>query len=383
MNLRFRWQKYYADLGIIVCNTLILFGFINLGLWLVDIRRPQMATENQATQIVMRWLEEHRDQVPEVYPNYSDLELRQLINETWSRPYECEVFTHMREQPYAGKYVRVDPAGFRLGREHEQWPPSRQQQVVFVFGGSTTFGYGVADNETIPSFIQQWLQDKGKQVVVYNFGRGGYFSSQELVLFETLIREGVIPDGVVFIDGLNEFFHWSGKPGGVNLCGQMVEKKPFELPVMKLVRRVDGWLGKKLGMQQEENLVVIPEAKDKQVIDDVIKRWLHNKHMIEGVAEKYGIKVLFVWQPVPTYKYDLNYHLLFDSVDDFGPNLRSKYGYEAMEEIMKTRKEFANVMDLSGMGADRKEWLYVDTVHYSAQFSQEIADMIGKQIWLW
>jgi len=90
-----------------------------------------------------------------------------------------------------------------------------------------------------------------------------------------------------------------------------------------------------------------------------------------------------VWQPVPTYKYDLNYHLLFDSVDDFGPNLRSKYGYEAMEEIMKTRKEFANVMDLSGMGADRKEWLYVDTVHYSAQFSQEIADMIGKQIWLW
>jgi hypothetical protein len=55
-----------------------------------------------------------------------------------------------------------------------------QQVYYFVFGGSTTFGYGESDNLTIPSNLQYYLREafQTDQSAVYNFGRAFYFSSQ-------------------------------------------------------------------------------------------------------------------------------------------------------------------------------------------------------------
>ena len=35
--------------------------------------------------------------------------------------------------------------------------------------------------------------------------------------------------------------------------------------------------------------------------------------MIELIAQGFGVRTIFVWQPVPTYKYDLRYHFFFRS----------------------------------------------------------------------
>jgi len=43
-------------------------------------------------------------------------------------------------------------------------------------------------------------------VVVYNFGRAGYYSTQERILFEYFVAKGVKPDVAIFLDGLNDFF---------------------------------------------------------------------------------------------------------------------------------------------------------------------------------
>src|SRR5207249_2176487 len=41
----------------------------------------------------------------------------------------------------------------------------------------------------------------------------------------------------------------------------------------------------------------------------VIERYGRNKRMIEVLAGGYGFVPVFVWQPIPWYKYDLKYHL--------------------------------------------------------------------------
>jgi hypothetical protein len=50
------------------------------------------------------------------------------------------------------------------------------------------------------------MEDKFPQtsVIVSNYGQGYYYSSQEMQLFLSLIKKGVIPEYAVFIDGLND-----------------------------------------------------------------------------------------------------------------------------------------------------------------------------------
>jgi hypothetical protein len=91
---------------------------------------------------------------------------------------------------------------------------------------------------------------------------------------------------------------------------------------------------------------------------------------------------VFVWQPVPSFKYDLNYHFLYRD-RPFAPGERVPYedigrSYVRMAEMRSALESRSNFLWLADIQANRCENLYVDRVHYSAKFSQEIADEILK-----
>src|SRR6185295_3975529 len=70
---------------------------------------------------------------------------------------------------------------------------------------------------TVASYLQGIMNGSGdfaRKVHVYNFGRSGYFSTQETILFNRLLAERVRCDMVVFLDGLNDFHFSDGKPSG-------------------------------------------------------------------------------------------------------------------------------------------------------------------------
>ena len=85
---------------------------------------------------------------------------------------------------------------------------------MFVFGGSTTFGVGLPDDETIASCLQQFAAEghSTPPLKVYNFAQPAYFSSQELIQFEQLLNAGFIPQIAVFVDGINDFTFADGQP---------------------------------------------------------------------------------------------------------------------------------------------------------------------------
>jgi len=117
------------------------------------------------------------------------------------------------EAPYEGNLVNVDvdPLGFlkRRTRNEEQKEKSSQLRI-FVLGGSTTFGYNVSDEHTWPSYLSDVLNKRAKelgldvQIEITNYGHGYYYSTQEVLLLEQLLRSGHRPNLVIFLDGVNE-----------------------------------------------------------------------------------------------------------------------------------------------------------------------------------
>jgi hypothetical protein len=320
--------------------------------------------------------------VAQGYPGLDKEDRDRLLRETWSRPYAYEPFTQFKEGRLAGKWVNVGGDGFRLTAGQGPWPPDPGKCNVFLFGGSTTFGYGVADGQTIPSHLQAFLRDRwGEGVRVYNCGRGSYYTTQERVLFEKLLLAGAVPAVAVFIDGLNEFLFLDDEPRLTRLLETSLEEanspkaRSFglasQLPAARAIRGVRSRLG---GPGQG------PLPVD-GAVTRVLERYHGNKRLAEAAARAYGVRPVFVWQPIPAYKYDLKYHLFAKDGDFKG--LIATYavpGYRAMAERVKERPaDYShNFLWLADVQEHAEAPLYVDMVHYSPDFSRELAAHIGR-----
>ena len=321
-----------------------------------------------------------------VYPGLSEHEIDALLKETWSRPYIFEPFTQFKERQYQGHYVNVDSNGFRVTKNQGPWPPQSNSLNIFLFGGSTTFGYGVADDQTIASYLQDYLvAGLHREVRVYNFGRGFYYSTQERILYENLLASGFVPDIAIFVDGLNDFYYTANEPMFTEQIRDFMEHGPKKdkdkasrlLSSTSLGRSMVSSTAKPNSTEQPKQQTEV-NYNDPTVIDNVIKRYGANKKLIEGVSKAFGVKPLFVWQPVPSYHYDQQYHLF--SAGGYGQHSYAQYGYEHMADFIKQHPLGDNFFWCADMQKDSTEPLYIDKLHYSASFSKQIANAIAGQL---
>src|SRR6202034_2026573 len=132
------------------------------------------------------------------------------------------------------------------------WPPRQNVFNIFLFGGSTTFGVGVPDDETIPSYLQEYMAAHcATPAAVYNFGRLGYFSTQEAMLFYRLLSSGAVPAAAVFVDGINDFHSWSGEPDLTTDLKSLLAaehrslRPPSDLPVWRAASLLRQWMARR------------------------------------------------------------------------------------------------------------------------------------------
>ena len=309
-----------------------------------------------------------------VYPGLSEPELAELIKESRSVAQGYAPYVQFRELPFHGKYVNVDPRGFRVIDGSEKWPIDRNSFNIFIFGGSTAFGYLVADDQTIAGCLKLLLKDAGYQNInVYNFGRCSYMSSQEGILLQQLIVSGNVPNLAIFLDGLNDFAHYKSLPAFTEELTRFMEEG--DIPVWrKIIRELP--VTKVFIKPRESEKEHPPSA---QVIPEVISRYKTNKDIIEALCGKFGIKTMFVWQPVAVYKYDQDYNI-FNKFDYIGFLPYVKFGYEAMAKEYHAGVLGANFLWLADMQESLKEPLYADALHYSAKMSKLIADQIYQPL---
>jgi hypothetical protein len=259
-----------------------------------------------------------------------------------------------------------------------------------VFGGSTTFGYGVADGETIPSFLQESLRTCAPEVRVYNFGQGFFFSSQERILFESLLAAGHVPDAAIFIDGVNEFgagpkdeppfardvermftYQQGGSPKSV-----LLERLPMTHLARAMARKIAQRTGG--GLANDRTIGVgMARASDRSILEPILDRWAANKSLIEAQAGHHSIATLFVWQPIPAYGYDLRHHPFHDAGS--APLALAGNGYRLMRE-RRHAPSLGNTLWLDDLQRAAQRPLYVDALHYTGSFSQRIAREIAREL---
>ena len=366
-----RLSRYYRTSAVILVNTGILLIFINLTVSSVLLTTPGcIVSATYGGQALQK-----------VYPDLNKGEIRDLLNETWARPYDYEPFTQFKERPFVGRYVNVNEAGFRNTKNQGPWPPAHDNFNVFVFGGSTAFGYGVPDHQTVASYLQDFLAATsthlGEDVKVYNFGRGYYYSTQELMLFQRLLSLGFVPDMAVFVDGLNEFYFHADRPyfterfetfvqGNVLLV--LLEGLPITRAIKMLLYRGDAG--------PLRNSTDPAQYGDDAAITRAIDTYLRNKDAIETLSLAYGVQPIFIWQPVPTHQYNLRHHLFAKHDFDFGRHDYSRYGYARMAEVIEKSPPGDNFLWCADIQEHVEEPLYVDKTHYSAKGSKLLANHI-------
>ena len=76
--------------------------------------------------------------------------------------------------------------------------------TIWLFGGSTVFGFGQRDDFTIASDLVKLAQKRGVHIQVVNFGVSGYVNWQEVDRFQAALEDGPAPDLAIFFDGANE-----------------------------------------------------------------------------------------------------------------------------------------------------------------------------------
>ncbi len=373
--------KWYGTIAVILLNTAIFFLAVNV-LCDVVLDAQQYFKKRAAMKGAPYSFRRFHESLRAVHPHLSESEISKLIAETRKLSQGYEAYTQFRENPYATQFVNVDSRGFRPIANQGPWPPKREGLRIFVFGGSTTFGYGVSDRETIASHLQQILQDEGLQTAtVYNFGRGSYMSIQERVLFERLLIAGHVPDVAVFIDGLNDLCFYDGEPaytkdlqrfmaqGDMPLWQRALE----ELPVMKALRPLFARPEDPRATHARRTFASGQEQE--QTLLEFVQRYRNNVKITEAISKAYGVRPVFVWQPVPVHKYDQTYNIFgqFD-YDGYIPQLRP--GYRLMADLAASGSFGNNFFWCADIQEHVKKPLYVDAIHYSG----EMARMIARQI---
>jgi hypothetical protein len=287
-----------------------------------------------------------------------------------------EPYTLFRVPPITSGRINVSEHGYRLGGCAAAWPPDPSATNLFVFGGSTTFGYGVSDAETVPAQLRDCLGAlaPGIRVSVYNFATPNHFSVQERIRLEQLLLSGHVPRVAIFVDGFDEFIAPYYAP---------LMLKPFidAIAARSRRRRITREAGELLGRLLpgftggiDERSCRLPDPN--QVLD----QYASNARMIRAVCSEFRLAPLFVWQPVPCYGYDGeglhgaghgSSQPLIDCV---------RAGYELMSA--RRAKDFSSrdCLWLADIQRGNSANLYLDADHYTPAFAGEIASHIAGHL---
>ena len=354
------WLNRYKALALVVTNTLVLVLLVNGVLW--------------AGLALYTGLREKRyDKMRQVYPAMKDTEFAALYAETWTSGFEYAPWVGFREKPHAGQYVNVTSDGFR--RTHRQDLNLDAEGLnVFVFGGSTTFGYGVADGDTIPAQLQLQFDATypGRRINVFNFGRGSYYFTQEVTLLEQLLREGRTPDVAIFIDGLNE---GQTAPGYTEEIKSLFEASSYHRGALLqtyVSQTSTAVFLKKLARR-------IPEAaliSTSQSPETIRAGYTHNREIVRTLAGKFGFRPYFFIQPIPGYRNSFGRHAFLPNgwPAGVGEHLQAR-----MAQLEQEAPQ-ADTVSLCGVLADYPAQPFCDKVHYTPAVAKLLAQAIGSHI---
>jgi len=295
-----------------------------------------------------------------MYPGYTDDQIDLIQRQTFDIRFIYAPWVQFRGLPVKREYIETSRWGYRknAGPLHP-WPPESTAFNVFVFGGSTTFGSGLPDTETVVAHLERELSRRltNQLVRCYNFGAGYYFSTQERILFHDLLLQGIAPRMAIFIDGLNDFRQVEGFPEFTpSLHEAMAPDIPFT-----------GYLE------------LTTEAEKKQAVEWVLQRYLRNTRLAASAAVQLDIRTVFVGQPVPFFRYPVTPRTYpFTQPND--DHKLCAFGYPRFGRLAAEGSFGPDFIWAADAFESATESMYADAIHYSPAGARRLARVIAERI---
>jgi hypothetical protein len=341
--------------------------FINLAIFIVLLFTVNflvgiyLKSSNKKSRADLPNYKDNREYAKEIFKDYNKVQ------------HLYEPFVGWKTRPYKGSTTNINKEGIRITSSNTQFSDSTK--IVRFFGGSTLWGEGSDDSNTIPSLFQKL----NSGVKVYNHGQLAYNSRQNLDALISLYEEGKNSDIVIFYDGVND---------AAFLCPSDVEVPGHRLVPMfrgKLYTSYFNMAKEAIGKIFFENLILLSKKLNPAERDDMYN-CLSSPEKAEGIADfmltnweiahdivtSRGGEFYAVLQPVAYVGNPRTDHLELGPV--LGDNFREVYKlfYEKIQE-----KKYPWVFDLS-TSFDGDDYIFIDFCHVSPKGNQIMANEIGE-----
>jgi hypothetical protein len=317
---------------------------------------------------------------------YSDMEpdhINDLLAYTWDLKlggWEYEEMTGFREKARTSRFVNVNPLGFRSNGVYANEADVNFNNKIWVLGGSTTFGYGVRDSDTIPAYLE-----KISQLSTINFGRGYYYSKQENLLLERLLSFGYQPRAVIFLDGINErcgievyqkeMHDLFSKAQHPEKWSPLATVKSISTPILELLVRVNKKFKifssaddkAKASSNEKLHKTTCNAYGAKTSLSSVLNANLSERSRI---CSQYNLRCTTFVQPFAGVHAATNSKIKQEDIDD----LNDKF------EILKPVWLSHNAIFITDVLKEKSKHSFVDGVHYSTDANAAIAKSIVNNL---
>lgn len=287
--------KFYKDGALIFLNLLILVAAVEMAAIVSGrlIQRGKIADiENLPYYTEQTWTERH------------------WLAEKAALQFHYKPFVIWNHAPFASETINSDAQGFRMTPDSENRPNSFK---IFMFGGSTMYGYGSPDWGTIPAYFQHAFNEQhnnSSSICIKNYAQDGYVATQSLISLMLQLQNSNIPDAIIFYDGVNEIIAAieSGQAGMhvtlAEIAARYEEKENLLIQWYKKSRQY-ALVKKLIDSRKEEypkRYAVFNEYHpDAQSIDSLaesmVEKYLVILRTAKALANEYSFKYFFFLQP--------------------------------------------------------------------------------------
>lgn len=290
-----------------------------------------------------------------------------------------------------GELVSVDEEGNRRTLYESE---ATQALEVWVLGGSTTWGMGVPDAETVPSRLAFELRSAGIEARVENLAQTGFVATQEMLTLIRRLQVSPPPDVVIFYHGANQAIGAAEAPDQTDphylqqrIAAIFEQRDPGGVsPWLRLLHRTAMFrLATKLRGAAGPSPTVVPDLPPESELPSLAARaadaMLETYAIVEALAAVHGFRPLYLLQPTP----GLGLKPLHESeqriVDGLEADPRERWviGYtRELVAAMRERRERApaGFHDVTDVFSEVEAPVYLDWVHVSHAGNRRIARRI-------
>ncbi len=318
------------------------------------------------------------------YPDQKDQDIAVRMSKDQEQGSLYRSFIGWRRKPFSGNYKNVEPPyNTRLSVNNSI------DESVWFFGGSTMWGSGAIDSETIPSW---YARHTGERVL--NLGETAWVSRQSLNQLVNLLGDSRTPKGVIFYDGVNDILH------GCRIENKLVPAHLQEKSISKALE-ADAFdyinasftptknyllapykaLAAKLGLKvsKPRGYGGMDCSTDKAKAAKVAAHLVNNWFSAYAITKQRGVDFIAILQP-QVFSSIIEKDYLHPGDNYLQAEYMAVYPLikEKMEESCKSHPGFCSHVVDGSSWLDSKPAVYIDFCHLTGKGNQIIADRISE-----